>query len=80
MSGVFTHRNQDISKDDTTPIVVMIPGLTSDSASPVSIEFCLYSLLKRCLEMVPTFSVLMLYMKFDTVRGPYFVHISLSCV
>ncbi|CAA2952567.1 embryogenesis-associated EMB8 [Olea europaea subsp. europaea] len=34
VSGVFTHRNQDISKDDTTPIVVMIPGLTSDSASP----------------------------------------------
>ncbi|KAL6962042.1 hypothetical protein U1Q18_036998 [Sarracenia purpurea var. burkii] len=28
-----THMNNSISKDDTTPIMVVIPGLTSDSAS-----------------------------------------------
>lgn len=26
-----------ISKEDSTPLMVMVPGLTSDSASPVSI-------------------------------------------
>lgn len=30
--------NNPISKDDTTPIVVVIPGLTSDSASAVSLN------------------------------------------
>lgn len=25
-----------ISKEDSTPLMVMVPGLTSDSASPVS--------------------------------------------
>ena len=30
--------NNAISKDDTTPIVVVIPGLSSDSASAVSQE------------------------------------------
>ncbi|KAL6512093.1 hypothetical protein OROGR_021690 [Orobanche gracilis] len=34
VSGVAAQNNHTISKDDTTPIVVMIPGLTSDSASP----------------------------------------------
>ncbi|XP_042508857.1 phospholipase ABHD3-like isoform X2 [Macadamia integrifolia] len=28
------HKNNSISKDDATPIVVVIPGLTSDSSSP----------------------------------------------
>ncbi|KAH7524926.1 hypothetical protein FEM48_Zijuj06G0171100 [Ziziphus jujuba var. spinosa] len=32
VSGAF-HMNNVISKDDTTPIMVVIPGLTSDSAS-----------------------------------------------
>lgn len=31
--------NNAISKDDTTPIVVVIPGLTSDSAAAVSTNF-----------------------------------------
>jgi uncharacterized protein (DUF779 family) len=26
----------DVNKDESTPIVVIIPGLTSDSSSPVS--------------------------------------------
>ncbi|RAL44270.1 hypothetical protein DM860_015630 [Cuscuta australis] len=34
VSGTATDKNITISKDDTTPIVVVIPGLTSDSASP----------------------------------------------
>nr|GLL48443.1 embryogenesis-associated protein EMB8-like [Ipomoea trifida] len=34
VSGNATDKNIGISKDDTTPIVVVIPGLTSDSASP----------------------------------------------
>ncbi|GFP81347.1 embryogenesis-associated protein emb8 [Phtheirospermum japonicum] len=34
VSGVAAQHNHAISKDDTTPIVIMIPGLTSDSASP----------------------------------------------
>ncbi|GER27480.1 alpha/beta-hydrolase domain-containing protein [Striga asiatica] len=32
--GVASPNNHAIAKDDKTPIVVMIPGLTSDSASP----------------------------------------------
>ncbi|CAA0825581.1 alpha/beta-Hydrolases superfamily protein [Striga hermonthica] len=32
--GVASTNNNAIAKDDKTPIVVMIPGLTSDSASP----------------------------------------------
>ncbi|KAK6116621.1 hypothetical protein DH2020_049620 [Rehmannia glutinosa] len=34
VSGVAAQNNHAITKDDATPIVVMIPGLTSDSASP----------------------------------------------
>ncbi|KAK6114770.1 hypothetical protein DH2020_007039 [Rehmannia glutinosa] len=34
VSGVAAQNNHAIAKDDTTPIVVMVPGLTSDSASP----------------------------------------------
>ncbi|KAI3464417.1 hypothetical protein Pfo_021080 [Paulownia fortunei] len=34
VSGVAVQNNHAITKDDATPIVVMIPGLTSDSASP----------------------------------------------
>lgn len=35
-SGGAFHVNNAISKEDTTPIVVVIPGLTSDSDSAVS--------------------------------------------
>lgn len=36
------HMNNSISRDDTTPIMVVIPGLTSDSQSAVSsvLFFC----------------------------------------
>ncbi|THG01598.1 hypothetical protein TEA_010034 [Camellia sinensis var. sinensis] len=34
VSGDAIYRNSSISKDDTTPIMVVIPGLTSDSTSP----------------------------------------------
>ncbi|CAH9120506.1 unnamed protein product, partial [Cuscuta epithymum] len=34
VSGNATDKNIAIYKDDTTPLVVVIPGLTSDSASP----------------------------------------------
>lgn len=34
VSGVDARNNHVISEDDATPIIVMIPGLTSDSASP----------------------------------------------
>ncbi|XP_073305685.1 embryogenesis-associated protein EMB8-like isoform X2 [Primulina huaijiensis] len=34
VSGVDATNNHVISEDDATPIIVMIPGLTSDSASP----------------------------------------------
>ncbi|XP_058218063.1 embryogenesis-associated protein EMB8 isoform X1 [Rhododendron vialii] len=33
VSGEGVYRNSSIAKDDTTPIMVVIPGLTSDSAS-----------------------------------------------
>lgn len=33
--------NDALHKDDKTPIVIVIPGLTSDSASPVSFHFLL---------------------------------------
>ena len=39
--GVAINMNDTIRKDDKTPIVVVIPGLTSDSASAVSFLFCL---------------------------------------
>lgn len=31
------HNQKEISKEDTTPIAVVIPGLTSDSSSAVSL-------------------------------------------
>lgn len=31
------HNQNEISKEDTTPIAVVIPGLTSDSSSAVSL-------------------------------------------
>lgn len=34
--GDSVYKNNVLSRSDTTPIVVVIPGLTSDSASPVS--------------------------------------------
>jgi hypothetical protein len=36
VSGDALHMNSFISKNDTTPIMVVVPGLTSDSASAVS--------------------------------------------
>lgn len=36
--------NSVISKDDMTPIAIVIPGLTSDSASNVSLRFILFYL------------------------------------
>ncbi|KAH6774956.1 alpha/beta-Hydrolases superfamily protein [Perilla frutescens var. hirtella] len=34
VSGVAAQNDNALAKDDATPIVIMIPGLTSDSASP----------------------------------------------
>ncbi|KZV40905.1 hypothetical protein F511_05150 [Dorcoceras hygrometricum] len=34
VSGLDSRNNHDMAEDDATPIIVMIPGLTSDSASP----------------------------------------------
>jgi hypothetical protein len=39
VSGGALHTNSFISKNDTTPIMVVVPGLTSDSASAVSSLF-----------------------------------------
>jgi hypothetical protein len=36
VSGGSSEVPTGISKEDTTPLLVMVPGLTSDSASPVS--------------------------------------------
>lgn len=36
VSEVAGQNDNVLAKDDATPIVIMIPGLTSDSASPVS--------------------------------------------
>lgn len=36
VAGGTVNMNTKISKDDKTPIVMVIPGLTSDSTSPVS--------------------------------------------
>lgn len=36
VSGVSVQNDNALAKDDATPIVIIIPGLTSDSASPVS--------------------------------------------
>lgn len=43
------------SKDQTTPVVLIIPGLTSDSASPVS-----YIVSCFCLSVCPNVSVICL--------------------
>lgn len=41
--GVPINMNDTICKDDKTPIVIVIPGLTSDSTSAVSFPFvCLF--------------------------------------
>ncbi|KAK9270785.1 hypothetical protein L1049_026369 [Liquidambar formosana] len=45
LGGAF-HMNNTISKDDTTPIVVVIPGLTSDSASAY-IKHIAFNMAKR---------------------------------
>lgn len=39
--GDVFHANNFISKDDTMPIAIVIPGLTSDSAASVSLILCL---------------------------------------
>lgn len=36
VSGSVHHDDNVVTKDDSTPIVICIPGLTSDSSSPVS--------------------------------------------
>lgn len=44
VAGDFSGTARVISKDDTTPLVVIIPGLTSDSASAVSSGCLIYFL------------------------------------
>ncbi|XP_043706298.1 phospholipase ABHD3 isoform X2 [Telopea speciosissima] len=44
-TGAF-HMNNTISKDDATPIVVVIPGLTSDSSSPY-LKHLVFKMAKR---------------------------------
>jgi hypothetical protein len=39
VSGGSFHMNGSISRNDTTPIMVVVPGLTSDSSSAVSSVF-----------------------------------------
>jgi hypothetical protein len=34
--GYFTDSSSVVNKDESTPIVILIPGLTSDSSAPVS--------------------------------------------
>lgn len=36
VSGGAFHMDDVVSKEECTPVVMIIPGLTSDSASPVS--------------------------------------------
>lgn len=47
------HNQNEITKEDTTPIAVVIPGLTSDSSSPVSLVFNLLSGLGLCFIQYP---------------------------
>ncbi|XP_065848275.1 embryogenesis-associated protein EMB8 isoform X2 [Euphorbia lathyris] len=42
VSGGSLGMNNSISKDDKTPIVILVPGLTSDSASPYIKHFSFY--------------------------------------
>ncbi|RWW02870.1 hypothetical protein GW17_00034018 [Ensete ventricosum] len=39
VAGGYSNMDKVISKDDTAPLVIVIPGLTSDSASPVCLSF-----------------------------------------
>lgn len=44
VAGGALHTNYKISKGDNTPIVMVIPGLSSDSTSPVSLILLLHLL------------------------------------
>ncbi|CAA7396957.1 unnamed protein product [Spirodela intermedia] len=46
VAGCSADPNKVIAKDDTTPIVVMVPGLTSDSSSPY-MKHLVYKVAKR---------------------------------
>lgn len=46
VAGSNVNMNTRISKNDKTPIVMVIPGLTSDSTSPVSFEYFFIYLLQ----------------------------------
>lgn len=50
VSGSVHHDDDVVTKDDSTPIVICIPGLTSDSSSPVSYPIMLlYICVVKCL-------------------------------
>lgn len=49
--GAF--RMDNVSKDESTPIVLVIPGLTSDSSSAVSYILFLFICLPKCWFYLP---------------------------
>lgn len=50
VSGSVHHDDNVVAKDDSTPIVICIPGLTSDSSSPVSYPIMLlFICVVKCL-------------------------------
>ncbi|RRT82953.1 hypothetical protein B296_00000258 [Ensete ventricosum] len=55
VAGGYSNMDKVISKDDTAPLVIVIPGLTSDSASPVCLSFahCHIQYLKQFVDLNP---------------------------
>ncbi|KAK6915930.1 hypothetical protein RJ641_018791 [Dillenia turbinata] len=46
IGGIALHKNQMINKEDKTPVVVVVPGLTSDSEAPY-IKHLVFKIAKR---------------------------------
>lgn len=58
MSDGALHMDRAVSKDDTTPLLIVIPGLTSDSSSAVSyiMHFSVREMHLHLLPLAPTLS------------------------
>ena len=64
------HMNNAISRDDATPIMVVIPGLTSDSSASVSSVFVFHSFLQmvsKYFDLVP----LRIMVSYHTITSGY---------
>lgn len=62
------HMNHSVSKSDTTPIMVVIPGLTSDSSSPVS---CLSTFLILFVMVLPRCFPVILFLASEYIWADY---------